>query len=101
MCEAAYTLQVLRDEFANNLNFFRDGVGVDPFTKVPYDHIFVTNDKITNQARYTNTSEIGLYLSILVEVEKAGNEFALERIGEVLGVLETIEHRKGAVLLAI
>ena len=77
-------------ELANNLNFFRDGVGVDPFTKVPYDHIFVTNDKITNQARYTNTTEIGLYLSILIEVEKAGNEFALARIGEVLGVLETI-----------
>ena len=82
-------------EFANNLNFFRDGVGVDFQTKVPYDHIFVANDKLTSQARYVNTTSIGLYLSVLVEVEKAGNEFALARIGEVLGVLETIRTRNG------
>ena len=81
-------------ELDNNLNFFRDGVGVHAEAKVPFDTISVFKGKVQPRD-YVNTTEIGLYLNILTEVEKAGNEFAPSRIGEVLGVLETIETWNG------
>ena len=83
-----------RDGLQNNLNFFVDGVGVDTDAVVPYDTIWVKDGKITH-GYYTNTTEIGLYLSILVEVEKAGNSKALTRIAEVLDTLETAPKFKG------
>lgn len=83
-----------RNELDNNLNFFRDGVGVHAEAKVPFDTISVFKGKVQPRD-YVNTTEIGLYLNILVEIEKAGNEFAPSRIGEVLGVLETIETWNG------
>ena len=83
-----------RDGLQNNLNFFVDGVGVDTDAVVPYDTIWVKDGKITH-GYYTNTTEIGLYLSILVEVEKAGNSRALTRIAEVIDTLETAPKFKG------
>lgn len=83
-----------RDGLQNNLNFFVDGVGVDTDAVVPYDTIWVKDGKITH-GYYTNTTEIGLYLSILVEVEKAGNSKALTRIAEVIDTLETAPKFKG------
>jgi hypothetical protein len=74
-------------ELDNNLNFFRDGVGVDPISKVPFDTVSIVDGEVV-PFYYVNTTEIGLYLNILVEVEKAGNTDALTRIAEVLNVLE-------------
>ncbi|RJX71963.1 hypothetical protein DZ860_09025 [Vibrio sinensis] len=74
-------------ELQNNLNFFRDGVGVDAQAKVPFDTVSIVEGKVKPHY-YVNTTEIGLYLNILVEVEKAGNSKALTRILEVLDVLE-------------
>ena len=81
-------------ELDNNLNFFRDGVGVDPQAKVPFDTVYVIKGQVHPQY-YVNTTEIGLYLNILVEVEKAGNNAALERIAQVLTVLESTPTWKG------
>ena len=82
------------DGLQNNLNFFVDGVGVDTDAVVPYDTIWIKDGKITH-GYYTNTTEIGLYLNILVEVEKAGNSKALTRIAEVIETLETAPKFKG------
>ena len=82
------------DGLQNNLNFFVDGVGVDIDAVVPYDTIWIKDGKITH-GYYTNTTEIGLYLNILVEVEKAGNSKALTRIAEVIETLETAPKFKG------
>lgn len=83
-----------KDELSNNLNFFRDGVGVDAEAKVPYDTVSIVDGKVKPHY-YVNTTEIGLYLNILVEVEKAGNADALVRITEVLKVLEETPTWKG------
>lgn len=83
-----------RAELSNNLNFFRDGVGVDPVSKVPFDTVSIVDGEVV-PFYYVNTTEIGLYLNILVEVEKAGNADALVRIGEVLDVLEEAPTWKG------
>lgn len=81
-------------ELNNNLNFFRDGVGVDPVSKVPFDTVSIVDGEVV-PFYYVNTTEIGLYLNILVEVEKAGNADALIRISEVLDVLEETPKWKG------
>ncbi|SON53219.1 glucoamylase family protein [Vibrio tapetis] len=81
-------------ELQNNLNFFIDGVGVDPETKVPFDTILV-KDGIIEHRYYVNTSEIGLYLNILVEADKGGTRHAIERIAEVLDTLEKAPHWNG------
>ena len=83
-----------REGLQANLNFFIDGVGVDTTAVVPYDTIWV-KDGIIKHGYYTNTTEIGLYLNILVEVEKAGNPKALTRIAEVIGTLESAPKFKG------
>ena len=87
-------LEDFGDGLQNNLNFFVDGVGVDIDAVVPYDTIWIKDGKITH-GYYTNTTEIGLYLNILVEVEKAGNSKALTRIAEVIETLETAPKFKG------
>ncbi|MGX9522582.1 glucoamylase family protein [Vibrio mediterranei] len=74
-------------ELQNNLDFFIDGVGVDPKANVPYDTILVKDGKIEHRF-YVNTTEIGLYLNILVEADKGGTPGAVERIAEVLDTLE-------------
>lgn len=79
--------ETFKAELQTNLNFFRDGVGVDKQAKVPYDTVLIKDGKVVPQY-YVNTTEIGLYLNILVEVEKAGNTKAVTRIGEVLDTLE-------------
>lgn len=81
-------------ELQVNLDFFRDGAGIDPDTLVPYDTIQY-EDGVIRPFHYTNTSEVGLYLNILVEVERAGNEKALTRIREVLGMLEGAPKKHG------
>ena len=81
-------------ELQNNLNFFRDGVGVDPVAKVPFDTVSIVEGKVKPHY-YVNTTEIGLYLNILVEAEKAGEAKALTRILEVLDVLEETPTWKG------
>lgn len=74
-------------EFQNNLDFYRDGVGVDEKAKVPYDTIRIEGTEIV-KGYYTNTTEVGLYLNILTESVKAGNLQALQRIKETLTTLE-------------
>ncbi|MCL9774052.1 glucoamylase family protein [Vibrio methylphosphonaticus] len=76
-----------REDLQTNLNFFLDGVGVNVDAKVPYDTVFV-KDGVVYPEYYVNTTEIGLYLNVLVEAEKAGNEDALIRIAEVLDTVE-------------
>ncbi|WP_413111707.1 hypothetical protein [Thaumasiovibrio sp. DFM-14] len=76
-----------RAELQTNIDFFKDGVGVDTSAKVPYDNVFIVDGEVKPEY-YVNTTEIGLYLNILVEVERAGNEDALVRISEVLDTLE-------------
>ncbi|WON78837.1 glucoamylase family protein [Serratia sp. UGAL515B_01] len=83
-----------KSELQNNLDFFRDGVGVDEKTKVPYDNIRIEGDKIV-KGYYTNTTEIGLYLNILTEAAKAGDHNALLRIKETLSTLEQAPKWKG------
>lgn len=56
-------------EFQNNLDFYRDGVGVDEKAKVPYDTIRIEGTEIV-KGYYTNTTEVGLYLNILTESVK-------------------------------
>ncbi|WP_413111709.1 hypothetical protein [Thaumasiovibrio sp. DFM-14] len=77
-----------REELQVNLDYFIDGIGVSPQVKVPYEHIFVKDDKVTRQVAYTNSTTIGLYLNILVEMVRAGDDVATDRLHEVLGQLE-------------
>lgn len=86
--------QNFEKEFQENLNFFIDGVGVDPKAHIPYDTITINDGKV-EPAMYTNTSEIGLYLNLLVEMEKAGDKKALVRISQVLGTLEAAPKWEG------
>ena len=81
-------------ELQTNLDFFLDGVGVDPESKVPFDTIFV-KDGVIDPQYYVNTTEIGFYLNILVEAEKAGTSGALTRIEDVISVLENTPTWKG------
>ncbi len=81
-------------EFQNNLNFFRDGVGVDEQAKVPYDTIRIEGNNIV-KGYYTNTTEIGLYLNVLTEAAKAGNQDAVLRIKETLTTMEQAPKWKG------
>lgn len=78
-----------------NLDFFVDGVGVDQKAKVPYDTIFVDKDGNIEHANYVNTTEIGLYLNVLVEAQKNGNIDALARIHETLDALANAPTWKG------
>ncbi|WP_425668691.1 glucoamylase family protein [Vibrio owensii] len=78
-----------------NLDFFVDGVGVDQKAKVPYDTIFVDKDGNIEHANYVNTTEIGLYLNVLVEAQKNGNVDALARIHETLDALANAPTWKG------
>ncbi|MDR9829810.1 hypothetical protein RCJ22_29945, partial [Vibrio sp. FNV 38] len=82
-------------ELQNNLNFFRDGVGVDVAAKVPYDTIFIRDGKTVDPAYYVNSTEIGFYLNVLVEMEKAGNKDALVRISEVLDTMDNAPNWNG------
>ncbi|MEH0715161.1 glucoamylase family protein [Vibrio owensii] len=78
-----------------NLDFFVDGVGVDQKAKVPYDTIFVDKDGNIEHANYVNTTQIGLYLNVLVEAQKNGNVDALARIHETLDALANAPTWKG------
>jgi len=55
-----------------NLAYFQYGVGVDAQTELPYDHITLnsTNTAIASQGEFVTPSEIGLYLDLLVAIEK-------------------------------
>ncbi|MCE7732730.1 membrane protein [Vibrio campbellii] len=79
----------------NNLDFFVDGVGVDQKAKVPYDTIFVDKEGNIKHDYYVNTTEIGLYLNVLVEAHKNGNADALIRIHETLDALAKAPTWKG------
>ncbi len=70
-----------------NLDFFIDGVGIDPEAKVPYDNILISNGDI-QKAGYTNITGIGFYLNLLVEMQRAGHPAAAGRIDAVLAQLE-------------
>ncbi len=78
-----------------NLDFFVDGVGVDQKAKVPYDTIFVDKNGQIEHDYYVNTTEIGLYLNVLVEAHKNGNANALIRIHETLDALAGAPTWKG------
>ncbi|MEQ4925006.1 glucoamylase family protein [Proteus hauseri] len=82
------------EEFQNNLNFFRDGVGVDKYVKVPYDTIRIEGNRVV-PGYYTNTTEVGLYLNVLTQSAKAGNQDAVERIKETLTTMEQAPKWKG------
>ncbi len=82
-------------ELQNNLDFFRDGVGVDVAAKVPYDTIFIRDGKTVAPDYYVNSTEIGFYINVLVEMEKAGNSDALVRISEVLDTMENAPNWNG------
>ncbi|MGF1758791.1 hypothetical protein L4D76_12770 [Photobacterium sagamiensis] len=79
------------ENFANelqaNLNYFKDGVGVSAQSKIPFDNILLSNGEIT-PASYANSTAIGLYLNILVEMQRAGDNKAATRLGEVITRLE-------------
>ncbi|MDE1210700.1 hypothetical protein [Vibrio aestuarianus] len=82
-------------QLQTNLDFFVDGVGVSQEAKVPYDTIFVDKKGNIEHANYVNTTEIGLYLNILVEAHKNGHLEALSRIHETLDALVMAPTWKG------
>jgi len=56
----------------NNIQYFKYGVGVDPITNLPYDHITLDSSltQITNTGKFFNPTEAGLYLDVLMAVAK-------------------------------
>lgn len=76
-----------RHELQANLDYFLDGVGVSESVKVPFDHIEIRSGEIT-YADYANITAVGLYLNLLVEMQRAGNMTALERLETVIERLE-------------
>lgn len=86
--------QGFEQQLQQNLDFFLDGVGVSASAKVPFDTIFVREGEVEHDF-FVNTTEIGLYLNILVEVHKAGDANALVRIQETLKVLVAAPTWKG------
>ncbi len=81
-------------QLQNNLNYFIDGKGVSEKTLLPFDNIQYIDGNI-KPANYTNISTIGLYLNLLVEMYREGNEKAWDRIDHTLTILEKLDHWNG------
>ncbi|PSU34627.1 hypothetical protein C9I99_05885 [Photobacterium lutimaris] len=71
-----------------NLQYFQDGVGVDPQSGMPFDFIRVMDNGDIEPRPAVNSTTVGLYLNVLTEMERAGSNEARKRIGEVLTQLE-------------
>ncbi|WP_146149104.1 hypothetical protein [Photobacterium gaetbulicola] len=71
-----------------NLQYFRDGVGVDAQSGMPYDFIRLMDNGIIEPRPAVNSTTVGLYLNVLTEMERAGSAEARQRLGEVLSQLE-------------
>ncbi|MCD6434751.1 MAG: hypothetical protein J7L14_04000, partial [Candidatus Diapherotrites archaeon] len=54
-----------------NIFYFKKGVGVDPVTHLPYDHILLDKDgNILRKGDYTQPPIIGMYLALLAGIAK-------------------------------
>ncbi|MGF1701462.1 hypothetical protein L4D09_14280 [Photobacterium makurazakiensis] len=71
-----------------NLQYFQDGVGVDPQSGMPFDFIRIMDDGEIVPRPVVNSTTIGLYLNILTEMERAGSEPARQRLSDALTRLE-------------
>ncbi len=92
--------QEIRTLLENNLNYFRDGVGVEPESGFPYGNIEVDRNtgEIISQRDYVKTTYISTYLTILLEMSKVGGEDAArahERIRKILNKLFTLSGWEG------
>ena len=76
-----------RQELQANLDYFLDGAGVSASVKIPFDHIVITSEEII-PSDYTNITAVGLYLNLLVEMQRTGDISALERLETVIDRLE-------------
>ncbi len=90
----------IRELLNNNLNYFRDGVGVEPVSGFPYGNIEVDRKtgEIISRRDYVKTTYISTYLTILLEMSKVGGEEAAkahERIRKILNTLFTLSGWEG------
>ena len=90
----------IRPILENNLNYFRDGDGVEPVSGFPYGNIEV--DKVTGEIidrrDYVKTTYISTYLTILLEMSKVGGDYtpkAHTRIKQILNTLFTLSGWNG------
>ncbi|MGL5955354.1 MAG: hypothetical protein ACRC0X_01925 [Brevinema sp.] len=75
----------------DHINFFGEGLGVDPKSKMPYDWVDAKNS-VLGPRYYVNTTEIGLYLNIITEIDKAGRTNMKPQIIGVLDKLLAIQN---------
>ena len=90
-----YYPEGLKDALQNNLNYFRDDIGIHLPTQIPLENLQATSNTIINKANYTNISAIGLYINILIEVQRAGSPVAAEKLSRVLDQLENAPNFHG------
>ncbi|GAA4874666.1 hypothetical protein [Ferrimonas pelagia] len=83
-------------ELQANLDYFRHDIGIEVGTGIPHENLKVDHNNIPyGKANYTNISAIGLYLNVLVEVQRAGSPTAAEKMAQVLRQLEQAPHLDG------
>ncbi|MGL5956303.1 MAG: hypothetical protein ACRC0X_06840, partial [Brevinema sp.] len=70
----------------DHINFFGEGVGVNKKSKMPYDWVDAKNG-VLGPRYYVNTTEIGLYLNIITEIDKAGRT---NMKPQIIGVLDKL-----------
>ncbi|WP_087020134.1 hypothetical protein [Thaumasiovibrio subtropicus] len=75
-------------QLETNLQYFRDGIGVDAIAGIPYDFIRLHSDGEIDHQRVANSTTIGLYLNVLTEMERSGSPEARDRLLHVLTQLE-------------
>ena len=83
-----------RQELQANLDYFLDGVGVSESAKVPFDHIEIKSGEII-ASDYVNITAVGLYLNLLVEMQRTGDISAVERLETVIDRLENASRWHG------
>jgi hypothetical protein len=82
-------------DYQLNLQYFADGVGVDPVAKVPYDLIDVVNGSTIKTRLQMNSTALGLYLNVLVEMERANSSIARQRLIDVITLIDKMPKWNG------
>ncbi|SBT11313.1 glucoamylase family protein [Vibrio celticus] len=92
--KASYPEEFEQD-YQLNLQYFADGVGIDPVAKVPYDLIDVVNGSAIKARLQMNSTALGLYLHVLVEMERANSLIARQRLIDVITLIDKMPKWNG------
>lgn len=81
-------------QLQQNLDYFIDDIGVSSETLLPFDNIKY-RDSSFYQDTYTNITTVGLYINLLIEMYRNGDNKALTRLEQTMTRLENLDHWNG------